>query len=440
MKILHTSDWHLGRSLHKNKRYDEFESFLDWLYKTVLEEKIEHVLVAGDIFDNTTPSNRAQELYYKFLCRTASVSQNVVIIAGNHDSPTFLNAPKEVLKYLNIHVVGSITDDLNDEVLILNDNRNNRKSLIVCAVPFLRDRDIRKSEAGETIETKELKVIEGISNHYNSVCEIALQKQKELDVGIPIVVMGHLYTQGGKTSDGDGVRELYVGSLGHINKDIFPGYIDYVALGHLHVPQKVKDRDSIYTQTNPSFENLSPHPALNSPVEIPKTKIPPVYYSGSPIPMGFGEAGQQKKINIIEFDNGIMSIHEKLIPEFRVLRKISGNIDDIKKELLELKSTASSAWVEVEYNGDELIGDLRELLESVTEGSEINIHTIKNQRIKDPIINSIDTTETLDELTENEVFNRCLILNDIPLEQRNELTAAYDEILLHIHESDVNAE
>jgi len=409
MKVLHTSDWHLGRSLHKNKRYDEFESFLDWLYRIIVDENIDHVLVAGDIFDNTTPSNRAQELYYKFLCKTASACHNVVIIAGNHDSPTFLNAPKEVLKFLNIHVVGAVTDDLNDEVLVFDNDNKDQQPIIICAVPYLRDRDIRRSEAGEGIEDKEIKVINGIKEHYKKVCELALKKKTEMEKDVPIIAMGHLYTQGGKTTGDDGVRELYIGTLGHITKDIFPDYIDYAALGHLHVPQKVKDTDNIR-------------------------------YSGSPIPMGFGEAGQQKKINIIEFENSEMKIHEKSVPVFRVLKKITGNIEKITKEIYELKITAPDAWVEIEYIGDELISGLRDLLEAETEGTEIIIQTIKDRRIKAPIINRIDSTETLDELTEEEVFNRCLISNNIPLEQRNELIAAYKEIRINMHESDANAE
>ena len=409
MKVLHTSDWHLGRSLHKNKRYDEFESFLDWLYRIIVDENIDHVLVAGDIFDNTTPSNRAQELYYKFLCKTASACHNVVIIAGNHDSPTFLNAPKEVLKFLNIHVVGAVTDDLNDEVLVFDNDNKDQQPIIVCAVPYLRDRDIRRSEAGEGIEDKEIKVINGIKEHYKKVCGLALKKKTEMEKDVPIIAMGHLYTQGGKTTGDDGVRELYIGTLGHITKDIFPDYIDYAALGHLHVPQKVKDTDNIR-------------------------------YSGSPIPMGFGEAGQQKKINIIEFENSEMKIHEKSVPVFRVLKKITGNIEKITKEIYELKITAPDAWVEIEYIGDELISGLRDLLEAETEGTEIIIQTIKDRRIKAPIINRIDSTETLDELTEEEVFNRCLISNNIPLEQRNELIAAYKEIRINMHESDANAE
>jgi len=164
MKILHTSDWHLGRTLYGRKRYEEFEAFLNWLAGLIDDEDVDVLLVAGDVFDNSTPSNRAQELYYRFLCRVAaSPKRHVVVTAGNHDSPSFLNAPKELLKFLNVHVVGSASDSPEDELIVLA-GPDQEPRLIVCAVPYLRDRDIRTAEAGESVEDKERKIIEGIRN------------------------------------------------------------------------------------------------------------------------------------------------------------------------------------------------------------------------------------------------------------------------------------
>ena len=122
MKILHTSDWHLGRTLYGRRRYEEFAAFLEWLAQVIEGQGIEALLVAGDVFDTSTPGNRAQELYYRFLCRVAaSCCRHVVVIAGNHDSPTFLAAPKELLRALDIHVVGMMSEHPEDEVLVLRD-------------------------------------------------------------------------------------------------------------------------------------------------------------------------------------------------------------------------------------------------------------------------------------------------------------------------------
>ena len=118
----------------------------------------------------------------------------------------------------------------DDEVLVLRNERS-EPELIVCAVPYLRDRDIRVSEAGESVEDKERKLIDGIRNHYAVVAARAEQQREELGVDIPIVAMGHLFTAGGQTVDGDGVRELYVGSLAHVTAGIFPACFNYLALG-----------------------------------------------------------------------------------------------------------------------------------------------------------------------------------------------------------------
>src|SRR5690606_20113469 len=124
MRILHSSDWHLGRTLYGKKRYEEFESFLTWLAETIRQNEIDALLVAGDVFDTSAPSNRAQELYYRFLCRVAESScRHVVIVAGNHDSPSLLNAPKDLLKALDVHVVGSATAAPEDEVLVLRNGQ-----------------------------------------------------------------------------------------------------------------------------------------------------------------------------------------------------------------------------------------------------------------------------------------------------------------------------
>jgi len=417
MKFLHTSDWHLGRSLYGRKRYDEFSAFLDWLAKTIEEEEVDALLVAGDIFDTSTPSNRAQEFYYRFLCRvSASCCRHIVIIAGNHDSPSFLNAPKELLRALNVYVVGAMTENPEDEVIVLHDEQDLPQA-IVCAVPYLRDKDIRIVEPGETIDDKNTKLIEGMKNHYADVCAIAEQKRsafgKAGHMGIPIVAMGHLFTAGGKTVDGDGVRELYVGSLAHVGKDVFPSSIDYLALGHLHVPQCVGN-----------IENIR--------------------YSGSSLPMGFGEAKQQKSVVIVDFKPQItqpdVSINIKKIPCFQPLTRIIGSLDEIHARLERLKQNNSTAWLEIEYTGTDIIGNLWEMLDDTMADSPMEILRIKNKRVIDRVISNLTEAETLDDLDTGDVFKRCLDAFDVLPEDRNELTASYNEIITGLLEEDRNAE
>ena len=409
MRVLHTSDWHIGRTLYGRKRYEEFEAFLTWLAETIQQNEIDALLVAGDVFDTSAPSNRAQELYYRFLCRVAASScRHVVVVAGNHDSPSFLNAPKELLKALDVHVVGSSTESPEDEVLVLR-NEQDVPELIVCAVPYLRDRDIRVAEAGESVEDKERKLIEGIRTHYAAVAALAEQKREELGADIPIVGTGHLFTAGGQTVDGDGVRELYVGSLAHVTAGIFPACFNYLALGHLHVPQKVNGSETIR-------------------------------YSGSPLPMGFGEAKQQKSVCQVEFHSTAASVQLIDVPVFQKLERVKGDWDGISNRILELSATDSQGWLEVIYDGTEVIGDLRERLEAAISGTQMEILRIKNNRIIDRVLGQIHEEETLDDLNVNDVFERCLAVHDVPEEQRPELLRAYQETVSSLYEDDVQAE
>ena len=409
LKLLHTSDWHIGRTLYGRKRYEEFEAFMSWLAETIQQNEIDALLVAGDVFDTSAPSNRAQELYYRFLCRVAASScRHVVVVAGNHDSPSFLNAPKELLKALDVHVVGSSTASPEDEVLVLC-NEQDAPELIVCAVPYLRDRDIRVAEAGESVEDKERKLIEGIRTHYAAVAALAEQKREELGVDIPIVGTGHLFTAGGQTVDGDGVRELYVGSLAHVTAGIFPACFNYLALGHLHVPQKVNGSETIR-------------------------------YSGSPLPMGFGEAKQQKSVCQVEFHSTAASVQLIDVPIFQKLERVKGDWEGISNRIIELSATDSQGWLEVIYDGTEVIGDLRERLEAAISGTQMEILRIKNNRIIERVLGQIHEEETLDDLNVNDVFERCLAVHDVPEEQRPELLRAYQETVSSLYEDDVQAE
>jgi exonuclease SbcD len=408
MKILHTSDWHIGRALYGRKRYNEFEAFLDWLAHVIEEQNIDVLLLAGDVFDNSTPSNHAQELYYRFLARVAGpANRHIVVTAGNHDSPSLLNAPKGLLKFLNVYVVGSPSDSPADELILLTD-QDGAPRLMVCAIPYLRDRDIRTAEAGESIEDKDRKIIEGIRTHYRIVCEKAKEKRNLLTKTVPIVAMGHLFTSGGRTTDGDGVRELYIGSLAQVRTDVFPDCIDYLALGHLHIPQKVGGSDFIR-------------------------------YAGSPLPIGFGEADQEKSVVVVEFLGTVPTVTSIPVPRFQELKTLQGNWEAIARGIDDMRSAESSAWLEIIYEGDEIAGSIRERLDEAIEGTAMEILRVKNNRVVERALSRVDT-ETLDELDVREVFERCLDTHGVPEEQRTALMNTYQELIVSLGEADPGAE
>lgn len=403
MKILHTSDWHLGRTLYGRKRYEEFEAFLAWLSATIIQEKVEVLLIAGDVFDISVPTTRAQELYYRFLCRIAASScRHIVVIAGNHDSASFLNAPRELLRALNVHVIGAATENYEEEVLVLT-RQDGCAQLIVCAVPFLRDRDIRVVHRGEGVEDKEHNLIEGIRSHYAAVTALAEQKRQQQKSALPIVAMGHLFTTGGCTVDGDGVRQLYVGSLSHVSASIFPSNLDYVALGHLHVPQTVNG----------------------------STKI---LYSGSPLPMGFAEAKQEKSVCLIELTTAAAEVKGITVPVFQRLESIKGSWEEISVQINALSASQTPVWLEIVYEGKEVIADLRQRLEAACANTSLDILRIKNNRIIDRVLNQIRDDETLADLSVDEVFERCLFAHAVTNEQRQDMLRMYQETVASLYE------
>ncbi len=403
VKALHTSDWHIGRNLYGRKFTEEHRAFLNWLAETLVSENIDILLIAGDIFDTSTPSNRSLELYYSFLCKVAeSHCRHVVVTSGNHDSPSVLNAPREVLRFLDIHIVGSVSGDPEDEVLVLRD-RNGKAEIIVCAVPFLRDRDIREAEAGESLEEKSKKLIHGITNHYRQIADLALQR-RTAEREVPIVAMGHLFTKGAITTERDGIRDIYVGNLVHVAADSFPDCIDYLALGHLHVPQKVGGS------------------------EVKR-------YSGSPLPMGFGEAGQTKSVQIITFTGSPPEVTPLPIPPFLHLESIRGDLQGILARLETLIKTKENVIGEVIYEGDEIVADLQARLNEVVKGSNVLILRTMNTRVTRQMLKQEESCEMLSELSPYQVFDRCLDAHRIPAEQRPDLQLAFREAVISLERS-----
>lgn len=404
MKILHTSDWHLGHKLYGRQRHEEFLFFLQWLGDYIENQGVEALIVAGDIFDSQTPSNRSLEMYYRFLSRIShSCCRHVVIVAGNHDSPTLLNAPRELLEFLNIHVVGRATDNIEDELIVLQDTHHTPE-LMVLAVPYLRDKDIRSSMAGESASDKQNSMLHGIRDHYFSLTELAKKKQQQLDKPIPLIATGHLFCQGGQTRQGDGIRELYVGTLIQLGLDSIPEDIDYLALGHLHLPQKVANQDNRR-------------------------------YSGAPLVMSFTEAKEQKVVLLLDSEQQL-SVEEVPVPCFQALQNISGDIGHILQTISELREQQQAILLEIHYNGESLIDDLQEQIYSAVEGSLLEVLRISNKRIFNHILQQSFAIKTLEELTPRQVFQQCLDLAEIPAQQQEEMVLGFESALTALHDEE----
>lgn len=397
MKILHTSDWHLGRTLYsKKERQEEHIAFLDWLFKTIKENSIDLLLIAGDVFDTASPNTTSQKMYYNFLVNVRMAGcENVIVVGGNHDSPSFLNAPKDILAALNVVVIGSATEDIGDEIVTVK-NKDGDPALIVCAVPFLRERDISRFSERESYTDRSKRINDSIKKHYEEIARLAELKRKELGKAIPIIATGHLSVAGGRRNEDDGVRETYIGNIEAVGYDIFPDTFEYVALGHYHIPSKIKDH---------------------------------IRYCGSPIPMGFGEAKQTKYVNIIDYTKDDKTIETIEIPVFQKLESIVGDKKLIKERLTELKNENSSVWVEVIYTGDDIFPDFSSWVNELIANSKIEILKLQNRQHLNEVLTTNDTADSLDELNALDVFEKLLEKALVSEEQKEELKEAYKEIV-----------
>ncbi|EQB40546.1 hypothetical protein M947_01725 [Sulfurimonas hongkongensis] len=368
MKVLHTSDWHLGQSFMGKSRQDEHKAFLKWLMQTIEQEKINTLIVAGDIFDTTTPPNYALELYYNFLTKVSSFCKNIIITAGNHDSVATLKAPKQLLRALNVHVITS-GDEEEDEIIAIYDEK--KLCGIVCAVPFLRDYVVRKSLSAQTMDDKESALSLGIKEHYKS----AYKRAKELSKDVPIIATGHLTTLGAKTSESE--REIYIGGTLDIDSNFFKDF-DYVALGHLHINQRVGCES--------------------------------VRYSGSPIPLSFSESNSQKKVNIVEFSGLDAKVKELDIPLFRKLLVIRGETASVINELENV--TDKESWIEVHIK-DENPFNANESIRARAKELELTLLAVKIDREQASLNATTFNAISLDELNPLEVFGKRVELESL---------------------------
>ena len=336
-RVLHTADWHLGKTLNDQSRDEEHELFLNWLLKIIDEGAVDVMVIAGDVFDSANPPQSAQTQYYNFVSQLyKNTNCSLIVTAGNHDSPLQLEAPRQVLQALNTHVVGFLPEDPAFRLIVLPSLENPR--LVIAAIPFLRDRDLRKGYAGQDEKDIQQALITGITKHYEETAEAAAKWSKE---GVPILATGHLTVMG--TSKSDSEREIHIGGLGAVSTDVFPDIFSYVALGHLHRPQTPSNR---------------------------------VCYSGSPIALSFSEADDTKEVQILDFADGTLKEHIPIpVPVFRRLAQIRTSWDDLSETISSFNSDAGEleTWVEVVIKDAGLSEDINETVQNLAAGRDFKV-------------------------------------------------------------------
>lgn len=406
MKMLHTSDWHLGQKFLSNDREEEHRRALLWLAETVQAEQADVLLVAGDVFDIGNPPHYARRLYYDFLTRMLkSACRHIVITGGNHDSPSMLNAPRELLRALNVHVVGAATGNLEDEIVELR-NPAGQLEAVVAAVPFLRDGDLRASVSGEGAADRMEHLKKAILQHYRAIGECCEQYRRQ---NVPIIAAGHLYATGAIASDKQ--DNIYIGNMDNIDARQFPDVFDYVALGHIHRAQTVGGLDR-------------------------------VRYSGSLIPLSFSETKDDKVALLVAFEGKTLSEVKALpVPVYRRLKTIQGSIEAVESALQKFSAKPDrdlTPWVEIIVDSEQFIPQLDARLHEFTKGMELDILKIRLNRPAAQA-DAMQSVIDLHTLSPTEVFEqRC---RDFAADEaeRADLMAAFAELQTWMHEQEEEA-
>lgn len=387
MRIIHTSDWHLGQHFFTKSRAAEHQAFLHWLIEQIKENQVDALIVAGDIFDTGSPPSYARELYNRFVVELQPTNCQLVVLGGNHDSVSTLNESRGLLSYLNTTVISCASSNLDQQVIILKD-RQNQPAALLCAIPFLRPRDLVTSQAGESGSQKQLALQEAITAHYQALYQRAVELRTELGLPLPIIATGHLTTVGVTTSDS--VRDIYIGTLDAFPAHAFPP-ADYIALGHIHRAQQV-------------------------------AKTEHIRYSGSPIALSFDELSKEKSVYLVEFAQQILaSVTPIFIPQFQPMQLIKGDLAQIEQQLAKFADHQGlPVWLDIEVATQDYLTDIQRRIQALA--AELPVEVVLLRRSKEQRNNSIERQEkeTLNELSVTDVFERRLALEADLAEPRQE--------------------
>lgn len=410
MRILHTSDWHLGQNFMGKSRQPEHQALIDWLMVQVDVHGVDAVVIAGDIFDTGTPPSYARELYAQLVVRLHDAGVSLLLLGGNHDSVATLRESSALVEYLSASVVPS-TGVPEQHVRVLPLRRADALAepvpgCIVCAIPFVRARDVVQSEFGQSAEDKQLSLLHAIRGFYDAtyVAAGALRDRLSAQTGrrLPLIATGHLTTVGANASES--VREIYVGSLDAFPTAAFPP-VDYVALGHIHRPQKVGG-------------------------------LAHIRYSGSPIALSFDEAAQQKEMLLVDLDeSGLTAVTPLPVPAFQRLVALRGSLKTLAEAFARLAAQARTeqparpVWLEVTVAEDDYLSDLPARIQALAEGLPLEVLRIRRERANAAAHLNAQAGVTLDELDPHDVFARRLALEALPEALRESLIERYRAVV-----------
>ena len=382
MRLFHTSDWHLGQNLHGQERDFEHACFLNWLLAQLATRQPDVLLIAGDIFDTVNPPVKAQERLYDFIvsAHDQHPALTIVMIAGNHDSGSRIELPAPLMRRLRTHALG--------RVLWLDDGQLDAERLMIplpdatgqiaawcLALPFLRPAEVTGAHLGDDY-------LRGIGQVHEWLIEAANAKRLP---GQALVAISHAHMAGGSVSE-DSERSLIIGNAEALPASLFGPSISYVALGHLHKPQKVNGEERIR-------------------------------YCGSPIPLSFSEISYPHQVLEVQLEGEtLVSVEPLLIPRAVNLQRIGpAPLSEILSQLSGvpdvdlLADTQRQPWLEVRVILDEPQPDLRQQIETALQGKSVRLVRISAEYAGTGTRGDEDDNARLielDQLTPQELFSR----------------------------------
>ena len=395
MRILHTADWHLGLRLYRKEIFEEHRFFFNWLITLIRERNVDVLMIAGDVFDQANPSNEARSLYYEFLKQLIDIKCKVIITGGNHDSPGILNAPRDILRMLDVHIVGNMPENAADEIVELKGGSGEIKA-VVAAIPYLREPDIHALTREGEYEDKRQQVRDAIRKHYDDVAAACGAYT------VPVIAMGHLYAAGSSTSDSE--RLIQMGNQSPVAADDFHETYKYVALGHIHRPQYIAGQKHIR-------------------------------YSGSPVPLSFSERSDRKIVVELNVENGEIAQLDHEVPVFRKLVRFKGTLEDVKKEVEAYQEKAAvkafgELHIEEEKMNPAIYGDAaRFVADFESEYIDILNYGISIKEDGPRMSDIAEEGTALREIQPLEVLNRMMESGGLPQENQEIIRMAFLELL-----------
>lgn len=369
---------------------------MDWLCEQISVLKVDVLLVSGDIFDLANPSSEARKQYYRSLKRLRHLDCKIILTGGNHDSPTMLDAPRELLRELEVEVIGGLPEDL-EECIIPVYGKTGQPEVVIAALPFLRDPDLRTAAEGGTYEDRLEAVQQGMQRIFSDAAELCRSRYP----GIPAVAMGHLFAAGMETSESE--REIQLGNQAAFQASQFGEFFNYIALGHIHKPQRV-------------------------------TAAVPAFYSGSPIPLSFSERTDEKRVLLLNTEKGWLP-ESLVVPVFRQLKRISGNLVELQEKLallegeFQLESLLEVELQEENYDADKIY-QLDALVSNFDKpGFRIVKHRASFQKKIQGAGELYDNNRQLQDLSPRDVFIELVGRHEYDEETRNEILSAFEEVL-----------